>query len=66
MKLYVYFPFYTGVNYTNILRGAFAPIFLRQKSTSLRCKNKKSANETFKKEAHKMLVKLTPKRHLNG
>ncbi len=30
-----------GVNFTNILRAGFAPIFLSQKSTILKCKYKK-------------------------
>jgi hypothetical protein len=30
-----------GVNFTNILRAGFAPIFLSQKSTNLKCKYKK-------------------------
>jgi hypothetical protein len=32
-----------GVNLTNILRAAFVPIFLRQKSTNSKCKYKKAA-----------------------
>ncbi len=35
------------VNFTNILRAAFAPIFLRQKSTNLKCKYKRAARKTF-------------------
>ncbi len=30
-----------GVNFTNILRATFGPIFLRQKNTNLKCKYKK-------------------------
>jgi hypothetical protein len=41
-----------GVNFTNILRAALAPIFLRQQST-----NPKSP---YEKAARKMFVKLTP------
>jgi hypothetical protein len=36
-----------GVNFTNILRAAFAPIFLRQKSTNLKCKNKQDGLDQF-------------------
>jgi hypothetical protein len=41
--------------------SAFTPIFLRQKSSKLKCKYKKALRKTFvqKKAAHKMLVKLT-------
>ncbi len=35
------------VNFTNIIRAAFAPIFFRQKSTNLKCKYKKAAGKTF-------------------
>ncbi len=49
----------SGVNFTNILRAAFAPIFLRQKTTNLKCKSKKAAHKIFVwKDAHKILVKL--------
>jgi hypothetical protein len=49
------------VNFTNILLAAFAPLFLRQKSTNLKSQYKKALRETFvQKAAHKMLVKLTP------
>jgi hypothetical protein len=34
-------------NITNILRTAFAPIFLCQKSTNLKCKYKKAAGKNF-------------------
>ncbi len=37
----------SGVNFTNIIRAAFAPIFLRQKSTNLKSKYKKVSCETF-------------------
>ncbi len=42
--------------------SAFVPIFLYQKSSNLKCKNKKASQKTFvqKKTAHKMLVKLRP------
>jgi hypothetical protein len=52
----------TNVNVTNILRAVFAPIFLRQKSTILKCKFKKVASKTFaQKRLHaKCCVKLTP------
>jgi hypothetical protein len=37
------------------------PIFLRQKSTNLKCKYKKAARKTFvQKAVRKMLVKLRP------
>jgi hypothetical protein len=36
-----------GDNFTNILRAAFAPIFLRQKSTNLKLKQKKVARKSF-------------------
>ncbi len=36
---------------------SISPLFLRQKSTNLKCKYKKAARETF--AVHKMLVKLT-------
>ena len=35
------------VNFTNILQAAFAPIYLRKKSTNLQCKYIKSALKTF-------------------
>jgi hypothetical protein len=35
------------VNIVNILRAAFVPIFLRQKSTNLKCKYQTAAVETF-------------------
>jgi hypothetical protein len=35
-----------GVNFTNILRAAFAPVFLRQKSKNLKSKYKKALCET--------------------
>jgi hypothetical protein len=50
-----------GVNFTNILRAAFVPIFLRQKRTHLKCKHKKLCVKLFctKKAVGKMLVKFT-------
>jgi hypothetical protein len=36
-----------GVNFTNILRVSFPLIFLRQNSTSLKCKYKKVVRKTF-------------------
>jgi hypothetical protein len=36
----------SGVNFTNILSAAFATLYLRQKSTNLKCKYKKAASET--------------------
>ena len=42
------------VNFTNILRVAFATIFLHQKITNPNCKYRKAAQNT-----RKMLVKLT-------
>ncbi len=39
--------FFPGVNFTNIIRAAFAPIFLRQKSTNLKSMYKKVSRETF-------------------
>jgi hypothetical protein len=47
-------------NFTNILRAAFASIFLGQISTNLKYTNKLLAKLSFKKAARKMLVKLTP------
>jgi hypothetical protein len=35
------------VNFTNILQAAYAPIFLRQKSTNLKSKYKKALRKTF-------------------
>ncbi len=46
-----------GVNFTNILRAAFAPVFLRQKNISTK---KLRAKLLYETAAHKMLVKLTP------
>ncbi len=40
-----------GVNFTNILRAAFAQIFLCQKSTNLKCKYKKAAVKTFARKS---------------
>ncbi len=36
-----------GVNFTNILQAAFAPIFLSQKSTNLKSKYKKALRKPF-------------------
>jgi hypothetical protein len=36
-----------GVNFTNTIHAAFAPIFLRQKSTNLKSKYKKVSRKTF-------------------
>jgi hypothetical protein len=36
-----------GINFTNKLRAAFAPIFLRQKSTNPKSKYKKAPHKTF-------------------
>jgi hypothetical protein len=41
-----------GVNFTNILIAAYAPIFLRQKTTNLKCKNKKAASKAFVRKRH--------------
>ena len=49
-----------GVNFTNILRAAFAPISLRRKIINLSLKYKKLLERlSYKKFVHKMLVKLT-------
>jgi hypothetical protein len=48
----------TVVNYTNILRSAFAPIFFPQKITNPNCKHLKALK--YEKVVRKMLVKLTP------
>ena len=50
-----------GVNFTNNLQAAFAPISFQQKDTNPDCKNRKAAKNTFvqKKPACKMLAKLT-------
>ena len=39
--------FTLGVNFTNILRAALAPIFLCLKSTDLKCKYRKAAQKAF-------------------
>jgi hypothetical protein len=40
---------------------AFAPVFLRQSNSNLKCTHKKALRETFvQKGACKMLVELTP------
>jgi hypothetical protein len=53
-----------GPNFTNILKAAFAPIFLRQKCTNTNVQNvstnKLCANLWYEKAAGKILVKLTP------
>jgi hypothetical protein len=41
-----------GVNFTNIIRATFAPIFLRHKSTSLKSKYKKVLLKTFVRKRH--------------
>jgi hypothetical protein len=54
-----------GVNFTNILWAAFAPKSFRQKITNPNCKHIKAAQKIFyEKAAHKILVKLTPWRHI--
>ncbi len=35
------------VNFTNTLRGAFVPIFLRQKSTNIKSKHQTAEGKTF-------------------
>ncbi len=52
-----------GPNFTNILKAAFAPIFLHQKSTKNVSTNKLRAKLSYDKAARKMLVKLTPASH---
>ncbi len=51
----------TGVNFTNILRAAFAPIFLRQKCTNpeSQYKKKRRAKLSYEKAARKILVNLS-------
>jgi hypothetical protein len=41
----------SGVDFTNILRAAFAPNFLCQKSTNLQCKFKKAVRKIFEQNA---------------
>ncbi len=49
------------VNFINILRAAFAPIFLHQKIQSQTVtREKKHKTLLYKKVSHKMLMKLTP------
>jgi hypothetical protein len=48
-----------GVNFTIILRAAFAPIFLRQKSTCIYKYKKLQEKLSYEQAEHKMLVKLT-------
>jgi hypothetical protein len=65
--LTLYISFLPLVNFTSILRQAFAPLFLRRKSTNLKCKYKKPrCNYSWEKAASKMLVKLTPPIHLSS
>ena len=53
------------INFTNILRSAFALISFRQKNTNPICKPIKAAHNTYVwKVARKMLVKLTPGRQI--
>jgi len=48
------------VNFTHILRAAYAAIFFSQKITKPNCKWRKAAQKTFvQKDACKMLVKFT-------
>jgi hypothetical protein len=52
---------YPCVNFTNILRAAFAPKPFRPKITNPNCKHIKGAQKRlYEKAACKMLVKLTP------
>ena len=49
-----------GVNFTNILRAAFAPISLRRKITNLNVSTEKLLKTlSYEKAARKLLVKLT-------
>jgi len=49
------------VNFINILRAAFAPIFWRQKISNLTVTTEKLPQILlYKKVAHKTLMKLTP------
>ncbi len=49
------------VNFTNVLRAAFAPTVLRQLSKNLKCKHKKAAHATYiRKSWRRTLVKSTP------
>ncbi len=51
----------TGVNFTNFLWAAFAPKSFRQKITNPNCNHIKVAQKlSYKKAAHKILLKLTP------
>jgi len=55
------------VNFTNIIKVAFAPIFFCQKNTKWNCKYAKAAQNTFvQKGAHKMLLKLIPVVNFNN
>ena len=48
-------------NFTSIIQTAFAPIFFCQKSTILALSREKLLKTlSYKKDARKMLVKLTP------
>ena len=50
-----------GVDFTNILRQAFLPIFFRQKTNITNCKCRKDVLNTFvSKAAHKLLINLSP------
>jgi len=50
-----------AINFTNIVRAAFAPIFFQKKLRSQTLTGEILQNTFFtKKAAHKMLVKLTP------
>jgi len=50
----------SGVNFINILRAAFAPIFLHQKIRKPNCNFKKAAKNSFvQRGARKLLIKLT-------
>ncbi len=49
------------VNFTNIKRAAFAPIFLHKKVQTLKVSTKSWAKTlSYKKAVRKMLVELTP------
>ena len=49
-----------GVNITNILQAAFLPLSFCQKITNTNCKYRKAVKTLlYKKDARKMLVKLT-------
>jgi hypothetical protein len=48
-----------GDNFTNILRSAYPPILLRQKSQNVKVQIGCANNYCMKKAAQEMLVKLT-------